>query len=580
MKAKYWFSFLFFVQVVLGSNLKAQENKVSSSENSNWRDQALSQITTQFPWLLQNQNGLLLQSERRSEIGSHFLFAQMHQGILVYGGDVKINLSLSGKVLSVFSNLKPIYELLPTNTLAVGSNQDKKAYLLIGSEWLPCIVKVEPNNNRELVENVYNRDNALIQSRMLDLFARKDSLVPSKVFNPDPLTTAQKTYGQDGIYKNNGGADASELNAERKVKNITLGFSNDTFYASSSFAVIKDLESPTQTVFQSTSANFNFTRSQSEFREMNCLYHIEQLRTYLTSINLPLTGMKPLLVDPTAYQGQDQSRFSFTDKGEPALFFGTGGVPDAEDADVITHEYTHGISNFIAPNTTSGSERLAVEEANCDFMACQYSKAISAYNWRWVFNWDGHNEFWSGRNANSKNVYPTDLSSSDYYQSSLIWSSMLNDISEDIGREVTTRLLLTSMYSYNNNQTMQEMANLLAEADSIVYGYEHIPALTTRFTERGFSIRTGLLETFEKIVGLQVINSEEFAKGTGSLKVSMASNQKIKAVLYNIMGETIQAESKFVLEYNLAPTNLNPGVYFLHVSDEKGRTQVLKLVRL
>jgi hypothetical protein len=68
-------------------------------------------------------------------------------------------------------------------------------------------------------------------------------------------------------------------------------------------------------------------------------------------------------VDPTAYQGQDQSRFSYSNSN-PALFFGTGGVPDAEDADVVIHEYSHGIFYFIAPNSLGSLQRLAIEEAN------------------------------------------------------------------------------------------------------------------------------------------------------------------------------------------------------------------------
>lgn len=161
------------------------------------------------------------------------------------------------------------------------------------------------------------------------------------------------------------------------------------------------------------------------------------------------------------------------------MYFGTGGVPDAEDADVIIHEYTHGINYFLAPNTVDGNERLAVEEANCDFMACQYSKAISNYNWRWVFNWDGHNQYWSGRDANSSNVYPKDLST-DFYTSSLIWSSMLNDLSDDLGREIITRILFNSIYSYANNMSMQDAANLLVQSDSILFGNAHFNILKTK----------------------------------------------------------------------------------------------------
>ncbi|MEZ4916786.1 MAG: hypothetical protein R2836_07345 [Chitinophagales bacterium] len=52
-------------------------------------------------------------------------------------------------------------------------------------------------------------------------------------------------------------------------------------------------------------------------------------------------------VDTHGNNGADNSFFS------PAtplrLIFGEGGVDDAEDADVIIHEYGHAISHFAAP---------------------------------------------------------------------------------------------------------------------------------------------------------------------------------------------------------------------------------------
>lgn len=541
-------------------------------------DNQLVQIAQEFiirnnPWLSTNQNGLVLQSEKQSPIGTHLLFIQQHQGVRVYDADIKINLNSKGVVLSVFNNLKPIEQLLPMVTPSA-----QTVYFFQAKKWYIGTLSIQPNKNGERFEWVHASNGEVLFFRLIDLRLRKDSLVQSKVFLPDPITSSGKTYGQNGLYKNNSGADAAELTAELKNVNLTLGFSNDTFYTSSPYVIIKDLESPANTVFRSTTPNFNFTRSQAFFREMNCLYHIETFRTYLNGIGLPFTGMPPILLDPTAYQGQDQSRFSYSNTNEPALFFGTGGVPDAEDADVIVHEYTHGLNNFIAPNSTSGNERLAVEEANCDFMACQYSRAVNPFNYRLVFNWDGHNEFWNGRDANSDNTYPDDLSA-DFYVSSLIWSSMLNDLGEELGRDVMSKLLFQSVYSYANYMTMQQAANLLMQTDSLLYGYKHFDGLRYHLEKRGFLVYTGLSEKVPSAPFVQMLNSEGFAKGESMLMVRHKQQVAIDVKIYDSKGSLVNELQSANGQLDLAAGDFVSGVYFMYITDVTGNVARISFVR-
>jgi len=576
---KKYFAFIFILFALLQISVQASSkllktNLVQTETNPN--EFAWDYVLAGHKWLFANSNELALIAVRTSEIGTHYLFIQKHQGILVYGASFKLNLSFDGKILSESDQLVPINNLLNIEKASSGLNQKDLVFFHSNDTWQILKLLVQGNEKGEMTEYVYTLNNDLVQTKVLDLMVRKDTVVQTKVYNPDPLTTAEKAYGEGGLWKNYAGADSPELTGELKQKTIQIKFENDTFYAASPYITILDLESPVQTVFRSTQANFSFTRSQSVFREMNCLYHIQTLREYLSSIGLPLTGMQVLQVDPTAYQGQDQSRFSYS-QSNPALYFGTGGVPDAEDADVIIHEYTHGINYFIAPNTTNGNERLAIEEANCDFMACQYSKAISTYKWREVFNWDGHNDYWDGRDANSPNIYPKDLNS-DFYVSSLIWSSMLNDLSDDLGREVITKILLNSIYSYYSNMTMQTAAKLLMQSDSILYGYEHGVIMAQRLNARGFSVVAGV-DKLRAINGLNLINSQGFAEGNGNLIVNTTYGDLLNYELSNINGEVIKKSNGFEQQIELNPKEFSSGIYLLRCSDQKGNTSILKLVR-
>jgi hypothetical protein len=365
-----------------------------------------------------------------------------------------------------------------------------------------------------------------------------------------------------------------ELNAERKPKGMRLKFANDTFYAENNYAIIKDLQAPSQNVFKSKQANFDFTRSQSQFREMNTLYHIEVFRDYLKKIGLPFTSMYQMPVDPSAHFGADQSSFEIADL---TLLLGTGGVPDAEDADVIIHEYTHGLNWFIAPNTISGNQRLAVEEANCDVMACFHSKAMSDYNWRWIFNWDGHNEFWDGRDGNTDNKYPDDLSA-DFYYSSLIWSGMLNDIGEDVGRDVLTRLLFQSVYSYANNLNMQEAANLLLQADSLLYNKNHFTQLQLRMQERGFNVSIGLQELGGLDPLVKVLNSAEFTQGIGAVTILTRTKESFSVQLIDLYGKLVFEAASEDNSLSIKASEIPAGTYILKVKmgDEQAYGKLLR----
>ncbi|MBC7383520.1 MAG: T9SS type A sorting domain-containing protein [Bacteroidia bacterium] len=532
-----------------------------------------------FSSLTINENSLIVLNQQQSAYGQHILFAHVHQGKIVYQSTVKINTDNNGNVLSVINNLILFDGIAAQHALTFKNNSAQPVYAMGSEKIEPMYVKKQQNESGVFEELLLNQKGEVIQTRTLDLFfGRKDTVVQTKVFYPDPLTSAQKNYGDDGgVWVNKNGTDYTELNAQRKQVAVSLEFESDTFYTANPYAIIVDMESPATPPYKSTVNNFDFKRSQPAFREMMSLYHIKQYRTYLNSIALPFSGMFRIQIDVDAYQGQDQSRFS-SQQGKPGLFFGTGGVPDAEDADVIIHEYTHGIAYFIAPNTTGGNERLAVEEANCDFMACQYSKAISDYKWRQVFNWDGHNVYWDGRDANSANKYPKDLNS-DFYKSSVIWSSMLNDLSLDMGRDVLTKILLQSIYNYADDITMQQAAEMLVAADSLMYGKMHYGSLKNRLVERGFDVSTGLNQNHELENKVAILNTAGFAMGNGDIQITTNLQSGITYELINMEGKTILSQQASQQMFSISPQALSKGMYLLKISSG-GVSFVSKVVRV
>ena len=283
-----------------------------------------------------------------------------------------------------------------------------------------------------------------------------DTSAMALVYLPDPLTTANVNYGTP--YSDNDDQTNPELDNERKTVEIRTDFQNGEFILENEYIKIVDIADPDFTPVTSTDGTFFFNRSQSGFEDVNAYYHLTTFQEYLQGLGFNnLCTEQAIKVDPHGTPN-DNSFFRY---GDQSIVFGDGGVDDAEDADVIIHEYGHAISNCAAmmTNTTgASSERNALDEAYGDYLATSYSRSLSDNNWEDMFTWDGHNEYWSGRNVASNAHYPEDLDNS-IFNNSQIFSSVMMEIWEVLGRECTDKLLLSSMFLNERTTGFEEATN-------------------------------------------------------------------------------------------------------------------------
>jgi hypothetical protein len=167
--------------------------------------------------------------------------------------------------------------------------------------------------------------------------------------------------------------------------------------------------------------------------------------------------------------------------GDPTLSFGTGGVDDAEDADVIIHEYCHGISWSANGNDNFSNERAGLDEGLADYFATSYSRSLNTFNWEKMFSWDGHNAFWTGRIANTSTNYGT---TNDIYKLGEIWNSAMSAMSTDLGDYVTDRLMLESLHFFTNNTTLPEAALYVLKADTLLFNGINVSSICAQFQLR------------------------------------------------------------------------------------------------
>ena len=409
----------------------------------------------------------------------------------------------------------------------------------------------------------------------------------AKIFNPDPISMINAKYNdpwpdKTGRWVDSNHADYPAINNQRRDVLLPIRISNDTFIMENEYAISLDIEQPSIPVYSSPDPNFDFTRASSTFKEEMVLYHIHHYQTYMRSIGISNLTNYQLHVDAHG-RGDDNSSFSF---GDPPfyLIFGTGGVPDAEDADVINHEYTHACINSIAPKTvdpTNPNDRLALEEGSCDFIATQFSKMQTTNNWRWFANWDGY--LWSGntnggRNTNSSKVYSSNLSPSDIYGNSVIWSGFLNDMAECTGTEVAFKLFFSTASMLQLNTDMPQAAKLVLLADSMLYNQSHTSCIKSAISARALDINTSIANTIPSNEYI-LYNTQEFSQNKGDAELVL-NNAKIKTIqIYSINGQLMNTLEVNAYNAKFKAEDFNSGLYFVDILDSQNRTTKFKLIK-
>ena len=124
-----------------------------------------------------------------------------------------------------------------------------------------------------------------------------------------------------------------------------------------------EIVSETGSPAYSPTNTFLYTRRQDEFEQVMAYYWVTESQKYIQRLGFG-SRLRPVNMEPQRLRinqwGQDNS-FATTHKDEIRL--GKGGVDDAEDGEVITHEYGHAIhfsQNFsFASSRPGGSARAS-----------------------------------------------------------------------------------------------------------------------------------------------------------------------------------------------------------------------------
>jgi len=239
---------------------------------------------------------------------------------------------------------------------------------------------------------------------------------------------------------------------------------------------------------------FRYTRSRDEFEQVMAYYWITQAQTYIHSLGFG-EWRRPIDNQPQKVRinqlGYDNS-FA-TDHPILELRFGKGGVDDAEDAEVILHEYGHAI-HFSQDFSFASEEAGAISEGFGDYWAVTVSDTVSRAlgvperePLPCVADWDSTSYTSTVphclRRIDENLHYPVDLNGEVHHDGE-IWSRALWDIRQKLGHIEADTIILQGSFDFPGT-TMPDLANRTVLAAQTLYGSAAAKAVRQAFVDRG-----------------------------------------------------------------------------------------------
>lgn len=375
--------------------------------------------------------------------------------------------------------------------LSLRQGEEGQVYLV----WQVLVDTFEPNGNWEFLIDA-------VTGKIVNVKDRR-SYVSRKgfVFMPDPITTS----GNLGLSSQTVEATLNPERREVDIENLNTP-PNGQFRLEGKWAECQDIEPPFfgQPV---TTTDFRYTAKDRKFLSVMAYYWIDRLIEYLRGFSVPTFNQTvanvKIALDAQGLNGEDNSHFTLNAGGKPYLAFGEGGVPDAEDAHVIAHEYGHALHWYM----NSRQNSLGNEEGFGDFLGGAWLDRFNSQQFQReaVFPWDNNNSaadhYSNDRFFNTARKYSdADFNGLDIHVKGSVLAAALWDLYQRMGGnspQASTReqaadraihLYLEMLISMPNNVAVKDLGNGLITADKALNAGANAANIRAAFAARGLTL--------------------------------------------------------------------------------------------
>jgi Zn-dependent metalloprotease len=445
---------------------------------------------------------------KQSILGNHVLYQQYHAGKPISGAWIRVDIDNEGRVYNILSDLVPepaMAKARKTEAARVTATQTRQ---LSESEAKARAIEAAAGGQGDSVEVLhselvyYPRNGVPILSwKMIvkttpaksqsrprrpaewkmyidaatgEIIERQNMLRfvngKGRVFDPNPVVTLNDTSIND----------KSSI-PDKAYSEVVLRDLKQTGFLEGPFVTTKT----TRKRVKRKNLDFRFKRTDRAFKEVMVYFHIDRIQRHLQDLGFKNVLNRPVPVNIDG-QRDDNSHYSPAQKD---LTFGTGGVDDAEDAEIILHEYGHAIQDDQVPGFGASDEGGAMGEGFGDFLAASFFSDVKPKPMKLTLgNWDA--TAYSGdeppnlRRLDSNKKYPKDLDG-EVHDDGEIWSACLWELRGLLGRETAERLVIAHHFLLSRDAGFEDGANALITADKNLNKGANEKAIRDVFVRRG-----------------------------------------------------------------------------------------------
>ncbi len=432
----------------------------------------------------------------------HIKYQQFYQEIPVLYAFTSIHLNSEFKIIMVKNNYHPFIEL-DTKAILNGGIPKEKAieivHLDLNAEtrlmrdstvnlvilpiedelyltWEVSVALKNPSEGRRVYVDV--RHGEIIKK--MDVFRRKTT-GKGRVFIPNPVVAL----------RNPNLTPESDIPEDVYVSVVLKGLDGSGFLRGE---YIDTADTPSRAY--EPSLLFYYKRGDNRFCEVMVYYHIDSCQRFIQELGFKNICNKQIKVNAYA-----EGIGSYFDSDAKSITYGVVGIPDAEDADIIIHEYAHAIIDDQVPFLGLTEEGCAIEQGFGDFLAaCYFSEENDGFNREAVGDWNGIGTVLHCiRRVDNQKYYPENFQGVMTCDADgEIWSAALWDLYLTLGgssrekdnrikaRERSIRLVLESHFFLTALSNFIDGAEAIFMANKHLYNGSDGEKIKDVFIKRGF----------------------------------------------------------------------------------------------